>query len=154
MKCSKYPERDAAGVCAYSGKPYCAEELVEVQGKMYAKDNLNHVMAEMKERLSGSNPNPMIFMNAGGGGGAAATATTVAPSAAPTAPVGTKSRGVAVALAWLLGGLGAHKFYLGSPLWGVLYLLFCWTFIPSIIAFFEGLNYLLMGSANFARRYG
>lgn len=150
MKCSKYPDRDAAGVCAYSGKPYCSEELVEVEGKMYAKDNLGHVFAEMKGRAGGSNP--MVFMNAGGGGGAAATATTAAPVV--TTPVGTKSRAVAVVLALFLGGFGAHKFYLGQIGWGILYLLFCWTPIPWVVAIFEGLNYLLMGSANFARRYG
>jgi len=53
-----------------------------------------------------------------------------------------------------LGGLGAHKFYLGQAGWGVLYLLFCWTFIPSFIAFIEGLSYLFMSEANFARKYG
>jgi len=43
----------------------------------------------------------------------------------------------AVLLALFLGGLGAHKFYLGQTGLGVLYLLFCWTTIPSIIALFE-----------------
>lgn len=151
MKCSKFPERDAAGMCAYSGKPYCSEELVEVQGKMYGKDNLSHVMAEMKERLTSSNPNPMVFMNAGGGGGGAAA---VAPPLTPAPLVGTKSKGAAIAWAWLLGGLGAHKFYLGQPVWGILYLLFCWTGIPSILGFIEGLNYLFMSEATFYRRYG
>jgi len=143
MKCSKHPERDAAGVCAYSGKPYCSEELVEVQGKMYAKDNLSLVMAETKEKFQGGNPNPIVFMNAGG----------AAAVAMPAFPVGTKSKGIAVVLAWLLGGLGAHKFYLGQAGWGVVYLLFCWTFIPSFIAFIEGLIYLFMSEANFARKY-
>lgn len=148
MKCSKYPERDAAGICAYSGKPYCAEELVEVQGRMYAKDNLSAVMAE-KEKAG--NSTPMVFMNAGGGGGSAAAA---AVAAVPTALVGTKSRGVAILLALFLGGLGAHKFYLGQPIWGILYLIFCWTFIPSLIAFIEAIGYMLTSSATFARRYG
>lgn len=40
-------------------------------------------------------------------------------------------------LAFFLGGIGAHKFYAGKILPGVLYLLFCWTFIPGIIAFIE-----------------
>ena len=43
----------------------------------------------------------------------------------------------AVLLALFLGGLGAHKFYLGQAGLGVLYLLFCWTFIPAIVALFE-----------------
>ena len=48
-----------------------------------------------------------------------------------------KSVTTAVLLALFLGGLGIHKFYLGQPGLGVLYILFCWTYIPSIIALIE-----------------
>ncbi|MBW8011005.1 MAG: NINE protein [Chloroflexi bacterium] len=44
---------------------------------------------------------------------------------------------IAVVLALLLGGLGAHKFYLGETGLGILYLVFSWTLIPYIIGFFE-----------------
>lgn len=40
-------------------------------------------------------------------------------------------------LAAFLGGIGVHKFYAGKIGSGILYLIFCWTFIPSIIAFIE-----------------
>lgn len=40
-------------------------------------------------------------------------------------------------LAFFLGGIGVHKFYAGKIGTGILYILFCWTFIPSIIAFIE-----------------
>lgn len=40
-------------------------------------------------------------------------------------------------LAFLLGGLGIHKFYANKIVTGVLYLLFCWTCIPMLIAFIE-----------------
>lgn len=40
-------------------------------------------------------------------------------------------------LALFLGGLGGHKFYAGKIGMGFLYLIFCWTYIPSIIAFIE-----------------
>ena len=53
----------------------------------------------------------------------------------------------------VLGGIGLHKFYLNSPGWGVVYLLFCWTFIPAIIGFIEGLVYLSMSDQNFQREY-
>jgi len=43
----------------------------------------------------------------------------------------------AVLLAIFLGGFGAHKFYMGQTLWGIVYLVFCWTLIPSVISFFE-----------------
>ncbi len=40
-------------------------------------------------------------------------------------------------LAFFLGGIGIHKFYAGKIAAGILCLLFCWTFIPGIIAFIE-----------------
>ncbi|WP_295121198.1 TM2 domain-containing protein [Ruminococcus sp.] len=36
-----------------------------------------------------------------------------------------------------LGGIGIHKFYAGKVGIGILYLLFCWTLIPSLIALIE-----------------
>lgn len=40
-------------------------------------------------------------------------------------------------LAFFLGGIGVHKFYSGKIGTGILYILFCWTYIPSLIAFIE-----------------
>ncbi len=48
----------------------------------------------------------------------------------------------------------AHKFYLGKIGQGFLYLIFCWTFIPSIIAFIEFIIYLCNSDEEFARKYG
>lgn len=44
-----------------------------------------------------------------------------------------------ILLALFLGGLGIHKFYAGKAGMGILYLLFCWTFIPGFIAFIEAI---------------
>ncbi|RDB36679.1 MAG: NINE protein [Spirobacillus cienkowskii] len=68
-------------------------------------------------------------------------------------PSSTKSKVSAGVLALLLGGVGIHKFYLGKIAAGFLYLLFCWTFIPSIIAFVEGILYLASSDEEFAKKY-
>jgi len=46
----------------------------------------------------------------------------------------------ALLLALLLGNVGGHKFYLGQVGLGMVYLLFCWTCIPGIIAFIEAFS--------------
>jgi TM2 domain-containing membrane protein YozV/predicted RNA-binding Zn-ribbon protein involved in translation (DUF1610 family) len=76
-----------------------------------------------------------------------------APQAAARPLASSKSRVVAAVLAFLLGGIGAHKFYLGRIGWGIAYLLFCWTFIPSIIALIDGFVLLAKSDAEFARDY-
>jgi TM2 domain len=67
---------------------------------------------------------------------------------------GGKSKTTAGILAILLGGLGAHKFYLGQVLMGLLYLLFCWTFILALVAFIEGIIFLTLPDDDFQSRYG
>ncbi len=42
-----------------------------------------------------------------------------------------------VLLALFLGGFGAHRFWLGEIKAGFLYLIFCWTYIPSFIGWIE-----------------
>jgi len=64
-----------------------------------------------------------------------------------------KNRTAAGLFALLLGGLGVHKFYLGQIGMGILYLLFCWTFIPAIVGLVEGILYLTMSDADFNARY-
>ena len=77
-----------------------------------------------------------------------------APSSlGPSAPNG-KSRIAAALFALLLGGIGVHKFYLGQVGMGILYLVFCWTFIPAIVAFIEGILLLVMSDDAFAAKYG
>jgi TM2 domain-containing membrane protein YozV len=64
-----------------------------------------------------------------------------------------KNKTTAALFALLLGGLGIHKFYLGKPGIGILYILFCWTIIPSIIGFVEGLMFFSMSDDDFDRKY-
>lgn len=66
---------------------------------------------------------------------------------------GTKTKTTAAILAFFLGGLGAHKFYLGRPLWGIIYLLFFWTLIPALIAFIEIFILLAMDEEKFDEKF-
>ena len=64
-----------------------------------------------------------------------------------------RNRLAAALFAFFLGGFGAHKFYLGKIWMGVIYLIFSWTFIPSIIAFIEGILLLIMSDSDFYKKY-
>ena len=73
------------------------------------------------------------------------------PAINPAWPI--KSKIVAALLAILLGGLGIHKFYLGQSGKGILFLIFCWTYIPAILAFIEGIIMLCSNDENFQIKY-
>ena len=65
-----------------------------------------------------------------------------------------KSKKIATVLAFpFLGGLGVHKFYLGQIGQGIVYLLFCFLVIPSIIALFEFISYLSMSIDKFDSKF-
>jgi TM2 domain-containing membrane protein YozV len=65
----------------------------------------------------------------------------------------SKDKIVAALLAIFLGALGIHRFYLGQW-WGLLYLLFCWTGIPSLVSFIEGIVFLLTSDEVWDMKYG
>jgi TM2 domain-containing membrane protein YozV len=52
----------------------------------------------------------------------------------------------------LLGGIGVHKFYLNKVGLGILYIIFCWTFIPALIGLIEGIIYLTQDDVTFGRQ--
>lgn len=66
---------------------------------------------------------------------------------------GGRNKTAAALWAFFLGGFGAHKFYLGRPVWGILYLIFFWTFIPAFVAFVEFIIYLTMSEEAFDLKY-
>lgn len=55
---------------------------------------------------------------------------------------------VYILLALFLGGIGAHDFYVGKPVKGLIKLVFCWTGIPMFIAVFNIIG-ALMNKQNF-----
>jgi len=68
-------------------------------------------------------------------------------------PQAGKNKVVAGLLAIFLGGLGIHKFYLGKPVQGILYIFLLFFFISPIIAFIEGIIYLTMSDEAFNAKY-
>ena len=122
MVCTKHPEKDVAGACVYCGKFFCSECLVEVSGKMYCKDDLSKVMAELKE--SSKKETPMVFMNAGGRGGGSSSSSAAAASAAGGMQdnYAYKSKMVTLVLCILLGWLGIHRYFVGKTGTGILYM--------------------------------
>lgn len=66
-----------------------------------------------------------------------------------------KSRTIAVILAFAgtftISGL--HKFYLGQPLWGILYVLLSWTPIPKVASAIEAVWYLAQDEATFDQNF-
>ena len=123
--------------------PFCAEQIsVRAKKCRHCGETLDVTLRSAQEALRVSERSGNVYMNA-----------AVAPAAQGYSRT-VKSRGVAIALALLLGGIGAHKFYLDRPGQGIIYLLLCWTFIPAVIAFFEGIVYALSNDAAFHTKYG
>jgi TM2 domain-containing membrane protein YozV len=67
--------------------------------------------------------------------------------------INMKNKTTTAILAFFLGGLGIHRFYLGQGGKGILYLLFCWTFIPAIIAIIDFIVFLTMDENSFNKKY-
>lgn len=82
------------------------------------------------------------------------TRLTLLNTQASTRPVARqpKNRITAGLLALFLGGFGAHKFYLGQPIAWV-YLIFFWTYIPTIISIVEAILFFLTTDEAFDRTF-
>lgn len=63
-----------------------------------------------------------------------------------------KSKTMAGILALLLSALGINYFYLGTPLYGILSVVLCWTYVPTVINVILGVRYLTMKNEVFQRK--
>lgn len=64
-----------------------------------------------------------------------------------------KNKTTAGILALFLGGIGVHRFYLGQAGLGILHLIFCWTFIPSFVAFIDAIIFFTNSEEVFDAKY-
>ena len=76
-----------------------------------------------------------------------------APQLGPTTGASLKTQTVAGLWCAFLGGFGAHRFYLGKIVTGILYLLFFWTSIPGLIASIELLVIAFSDTQKWANKY-
>ena len=62
-------------------------------------------------------------------------------------------RYIAATLALLLGGIGAHKFYLGNIRLGLVYAVLFWTGIPLVVGLVECVLYATADSNEWDARF-
>jgi TM2 domain-containing membrane protein YozV len=84
--------------------------------------------------------------------------TTAVPASRPAAPATTdRNKYVAALIAFLLGPLGIHRFYLGRTGTGIMMLVLSCTVIGLFLsvpwAFIDMIRYLVMSDQDFAERY-
>lgn len=116
MKCTNHPDVEAQGMCAYCGKPFCIDCLVEVKGRMYCKADLGNVLDEAKQANSAQ---PTIMINNSN----ESTNTNNNMNAAMFGPTKSKTVALILCIIGFFGFAGLHRMYVGKVGSGVLHLL-------------------------------
>ncbi|MBQ9861533.1 MAG: NINE protein [Clostridia bacterium] len=120
MNCTNHPEVEAQGMCAYCGKPFCKDCLVEVKGRMYCKNDLGNVLDEAKNSAAASQPTINIT-NTNDNANTNVNANVNAGFMG--APRKSKTVALILCLIGFLGFGGLHRMYVGKVGSGVVHFL-------------------------------
>lgn len=120
MNCTNHPEVEAQGMCAYCGKPFCNDCLVEVKGRMYCKNDLGNVLDEAKNSAAASQPTINIT-NTNDNANTNVNANVNAGFMG--APRKSKTVALILCLIGFLGLGGLHRMYVGKVGSGVVHFL-------------------------------
>jgi hypothetical protein len=82
MQCTTHIETLADGTCTYSGKPFCKDCLIEIEGKLFGKPYLDKAVSAMRDQAA-AKAQPNVYMNAGGAAAAIAAPTIIMASKPP-----------------------------------------------------------------------
>lgn len=127
------PIDSGASECKFCGEKLAVQQVVQQMANQQAVPQQQIVYAQ---------PQPQVVIN---------QQPVYTTAINPAWPV--KNKMVAGLLGIFLGGLGIHKFYMGKIGMGILYLVFCWTYIPAIVGFVEGIIYLCSNDENFQLKH-
>lgn len=74
-------------------------------------------------------------------------------NSAPQNNLPVKNKTIAILFALFLGSLGVHKFYLKKIVPGILYLIFCWTYIPIILSIIDLIILIVSSEEKLSQKY-